>query len=136
VIQLSSQGGGGAGDAAGIEAGHGMATEGNGRFTRVTLVVPDGVAKVKFVFPRQPQPGNFAGPIYRHSLTVSVPVHDNVAAVQIDRQAGLPAPMIWYAADGEVIKRLNNPAGANRVVPTPQPGPRPRSRAPPSAIHR
>jgi hypothetical protein len=38
-----------------------MATEGNGRFTRVTLVVPDGVARVKFVFPRQPQPGNFAG---------------------------------------------------------------------------
>jgi hypothetical protein len=63
------------------------------------------------------------GVVYRHNLMVSVPVHDDVAAVQIDRQAGLPAPMIWYAADGEVIKRLNNPAGANRVVPTPQPGP-------------
>jgi hypothetical protein len=31
--------------------------------------------------------------------------------------------MIWYAADGHVIKRIGNFAGANRVVPPPQPAP-------------
>ncbi len=122
---FSTQGGGGASTATQIEAGQEIGTEGGGgiRGTRVTVVVPDGVARVAFVLPRQPQPGQFGAPVYRHSLTVPVAVHGNVAAVQIDRQSGIPFPMIWYGADGHVVKRIGNLAGVNRVVPPPQPGP-------------
>jgi hypothetical protein len=123
---FSTQGGGGAGDARSIEAGQGIGTEGGGgiRGTRVTLVVPDGVARVKLVLPRQPFPGQYGAPVYPHSLTVTAAVHGNVAAVQVGRQlAPGTFPMIWYAADGHVVKRIGNLAGANRVVPTPQPGP-------------
>jgi hypothetical protein len=123
---FSTGGGGGAGDAAAIEAGHGIGTSGGGgiRGTRVTLVVPDGVARVKFVLPRQPNPLQYGAPIYPHSLTVTAPVHGNVAAVQLPRTIPEgPFPMIWYAADGHLIKRIGNLAGVNRVFPTPRPGP-------------
>jgi hypothetical protein len=126
VVFSSNGGGAGAGDAQSIEAGQGIGTEGGGgiRGTRVTVVVPDGVASVRFVFPRQPVPEQFGAPIYRHSLTLTAPVHDNVVAVQVARQVEAPTfPMIWYAADGHVVKRIGDLAGANRVVPTPQPGP-------------
>jgi hypothetical protein len=135
---FSSQGGGGGGDAASIEAGHGMQTDGAGRSfaggstqTRFILVVPDGVAQVKFVLPRQPQPGVPGAPIYQHSSTVTAPVSDNVVAVQVDREfdGGVP-PMIWYAANGQVIKRIGNFTTVNRVIPPPKPGPEtPLSRA-------
>lgn len=128
---FSARGGGGGGTAADIEAGYGWQTEGAGRSfaggsteTRIILVVPDGVAKVAFVLPRQSSPGQPGAPIYRHALTVTVPVHDNVAAVQVDRQCCQGrAPMIWYAADGHVVRRVGNPAAANRVIPAPAPGP-------------
>jgi len=122
---FSTQGGGGASTAAEIEAGQEIGTEGGGgiRGTRITVVVPDGVARVAFVLPRQPSPGQYGAPIYPHSLTATAAVHGNVAAVQIDRQSGIPFPMIWYAADGQVVKRVGNLAAADRVVATPQPGP-------------
>ena len=123
---FSLQGGGGANTAGRIEAGQEIGTEGGGgiRGTRVTVVVPDGVAKVAFVLPRQPNPQQYGAPVYSHSLTVTVPVRDNVVAVQVDRSIPQgPLPMIWSAADGQVIKLIGDVAGANRVVPTPQPGP-------------
>ncbi|HET6866338.1 MAG TPA: hypothetical protein VFH80_10455 [Solirubrobacteraceae bacterium] len=123
---FSLQGGGGAGTAASIDAGEGIGTQGGGGIpgTRVTLVVPDGVARVAFVLPRQPFPGQYGAPIYPHSLTVTAAARDNVVAVRIDRNVpGVQFPMIWYAADGHVIKRIGNLAAADRVVPTPQPGP-------------
>lgn len=123
---FSLQGGGGGGTAARIEAGQEIGTEGGGgiRPTRVTLVVPDGVARVKFVLPRQPDPQQYGAPTYPHSLTVTAPARGNVAAIQIDRNVPEgPFPMIWYAADGHVVKRIGDLAGVNRVAPTPQPGP-------------
>lgn len=135
---FSSQGGGGASDAATIEAGRAVGTEGAGvdaaggsSETRLILVVPDGVAKVKFVLPRQPQPAVPGAPIYPHSATVTAPAHANVVAVQLNREFdGATPPMIWYSADGRAIKRLGNLAAVNRVVASPQPGPEtPLSRA-------
>ena len=94
LMVLSVEGAGGAGDAPGIENGQGIGTEGAGRSfaggstaTRITVVVPDGVAKVRFVFPRQPSPGQPGTPIYSHSLSVVAAVHDNVVAVQVDRES-------------------------------------------------
>lgn len=123
---FSPQGGGGGGGVAQIEAGQEVGSEGGAgiRGTRLTLVVPDGVATVKFVLPRQPDPEQYGAPIYPHSVTVPAVVHDNIAAVQVDRNVTLPGlPMIWYAGDGHVVKRIGNLAGVDRVVATPQPGP-------------
>lgn len=132
LMVLNSDGSaGGAGDAATIEQGQGIGTEGAGRSfaggstaTRITVVVPDGVAKVTFVFPRQPEPGQPGAPIYTHSLSVVAPVHDNVVAVQVDREVMAAAfPMIWYGPRGQVVKRIGDLGAANVVTPPPKPGP-------------
>lgn len=138
--------GGASGTAASIESGREIALEGAGRqvgdgsgttITRLMVVVPDGVAKVEFVVPRQPFLDEFGAPIYAHSLSATVSVHDNVAATQVNRDATTGpvswttgVAMIWYAADGRVIKRIGDLAAANRVIASPQPGPEtPLSRA-------
>ena len=131
LMVFSANGAGGAGDAASIEQGQGIGTEGAGRSfaggstaTRITLVVPDGVAKVRFVFPRQPSPGQPGAPIYAHSLSVLAPVHDNIVAVQVDREVmAARFPMIWYGPGGQVVKQIGDVAAANTVVPPPKPGP-------------
>jgi hypothetical protein len=121
-----SDGGGGGSDVASIEAGQGMEIDGAGRTfaggsteTRYILVVPDGVIRVGFYFPAQAVPAG--GPVYRHSLTVTVPVHGNVAAVQVGRQCcGGPPALIWYGAGGRVIKEI----GSMKPPPaSPQPAP-------------
>jgi hypothetical protein len=138
--------GGVGGTAATIEAGREIAFEAAGRelavgagatATRLIVVVPDGVAKVEFVVPRQPFLGTYGAPIYKHSLSKTVPVQNNIAATQVNRDAsaGLgprttAVAMIWFASDGRVIKRIGDLAAANRVIPPPRPGPQtPRSRA-------
>jgi hypothetical protein len=87
---------------------------------RLVYVVPDGVATVAFVFPRQGWPHT---PIYASPLVVNVPVRDNIAAVQTDRPCcwvSGPA-MIWRGPDGNVIKRIGDLAAAYRVhVPGPE----------------
>lgn len=85
-------------------------TESRSTQSRFILIVPNGVARVEFYFP--PQAVRVGGPIYRTSITATVPVHGNVAAAQVMLpHAELPA-LIWYAADGTVIKRLS-PFGAD-----------------------
>jgi hypothetical protein len=118
-----------------IEAGKATSTEGAGRefaggstAVRVLVVVPDGVAKVSFVLPRQgPVPG---GPVYPRSQSVTVPVHDNVAFAQINRECcNGSLAMRWYAGDDRVIKVIGNSDASNRVT-GPKPAPEtPLSRA-------
>lgn len=128
---FSSQGGGGASTVATIQAGKAMAFEGAGRAfaggatrTKLILVVPDGVAKVQFVLPRQPQPGVPGTHIYPSSNNVTVRVHDNIAAAEVPRNLpGVAVPMIWYSPNGAVLHRFGNLAAVNRVVAPPQPGP-------------
>ena len=116
LMVFSAKGAGGAGDAADIENGQGIGTEGAGRSfaggstsTRITVVVPDGVAKVRFVFPRQPSPARPGAPTYAHSLSVVAAVHDNVVAVQVDREVMEASfPMIWYGSAGQVVKRVGD----------------------------
>jgi hypothetical protein len=127
----SREGGGGGVPASVIAARGELSTEGAGRAfaggstrTRLILVVPDGVAKVVFLLPRQPAGAQNGAPIYRHSLHVAVAVHSNVAAVQVDRQCCTgQLPMIWYAADGHLIKRIGKFSSVNRVIAPPRPGP-------------
>ena len=121
-----------------INAGKSIQTEGAGRSfaggstkTWVILVVPDGVAKVLFVLPRQSAGANQGAPVYTHSLKVAAPVHNNIAAVQVDRSCCAPhQPMIWYAVDGHEIKRIGNLAAVNRLRPAAKIAPEtPQSRA-------
>lgn len=118
-----------------IEAGRAWSLEGAGREfaggssgVRLFIVVPDGVAKVAFVLSRES--GVPGGPTYRHPLSVLVPVHNNVAFVQVTRQCCNGGPVTrWYAPDGRLIKQTGNPAASNRVS-GPQPAPEtPLSRA-------
>ncbi len=124
-----SQGGNvGGATAPSIEARTDWSTEGDGpgasTVTRLFLVVPDGVARVELVLPREPLPPIPGTPIYPHSLRVTVPVHDNVAAMQIDRVCcSGRIPMVWYGADGWVLKRFADFAAVNRVISPPKPGP-------------
>jgi hypothetical protein len=122
---MSAGGGGGGSDAAAIEAGSAMQIEGAGHSfaggstkTRFILVVPDGVTRVEFYFPPQAIPAG--GPVYRHSLAVTVPVNANIAAVEVNRQfAGGEPALIWYGAAGQVIKRIPG----TPQFPAPRPGP-------------
>lgn len=96
---------------------------------QIIMVIPDGVTRVEFVLPRQPNP---YGPVYPHVAEVSVAVKGNVAAFQLHRDCCAPAPppMIWYGPDGHVIKRIGDFATLNRVIEPPKPGPQtPLSRA-------
>jgi hypothetical protein len=119
------------GNAGGFEPAGRRVLGGGTSESRFLYVVPDGVATVKFVLPRDAQPGAAFEPVYAHPLSVSVPVHDNIAAVQIDRQFDkCCTPMIWYAPDGRELKQFGNFHTLNRAVPEPLPGPEtPQSRA-------
>jgi hypothetical protein len=107
----------------------------------IAVVVPDGVTKVEFVLPRQPM-AIVGAPVYPRVEHLTVPVHHNVAVAEIDRTCCyLPAaqikrlvldssetqqpsgPMIWFGADGQVVKRIGDFAAAGRVLPLPTPGP-------------
>lgn len=138
---FNRHGGGGGGccaDAAGISTRGALSTGGAGRAfaggsarTDLTLVVPDGVAKVTFLLPRQSAGNQYGAPVYRSPLRITVPVVGNVAAVRIERQCCTGAmAMIWWASDGSVVKRIGNFRGLDRVRPQPKPGPEtPLSRA-------
>jgi hypothetical protein len=116
LMVVSADGAGGAGDAADIENGQGIGTEGAGRSfaggstaTRITIVVPDGVAKVRFVFPRQPSPAQPGAPTYAHSLSAVARVHGNIAALQVDRDVAVGRfAMIWYGPSGRIVKRIGD----------------------------
>jgi hypothetical protein len=96
--------------------GAGRSFAGGSTESRFTLVVPDGVAKVEFYFPAQAIPAG--GPVYRHSLAVTVPVRNNVAAVQVDRQCCAAQPaMIWYDANGAAIKQVGSTRSPPAVPP-------------------
>lgn len=112
VVLDAGSGGGCCATASDVATYGDMTTEGAGRAfaggstkTRFTTLVPDGVAAVEFVLPRP----------------VTVAVHDNVAAVQVNQgccTGGIP--MIWKGADGHVIRSVS---GAGAAAPRPRPGP-------------
>jgi hypothetical protein len=70
-------------------------------------VVPDGVARVRWTFPKDPSVGRTPhadiGP-FAHSLTTTVVVRENIAAAVLpDRWAA--QTVVWYDASGRVIAR-------------------------------
>jgi hypothetical protein len=109
----SSSGGGIAPfDAATFAArGTGMASFVRGLGSRVTLIVLDGVATIEATFPRVRSRGRFRAPKrYRTTLRRTLTVHDNVAFATVARSPEDAFPrMVWRAADGSVVRRVNGP---------------------------
>jgi hypothetical protein len=67
-------------------------------------LVPDGVARVRWVFPADPRQG-------RRSFTLRA--RDNVAVGRIDeRESRHPAAVLWYSAAGHVIRSCTGGACA------------------------
>ncbi len=115
---------GGAGccsDAAGLASyGSASLSQNRGSPALVTILLPDGVAKVTVLLPRQVGPGMR---VYPRVLAVSATVHDNVAVLQIDRNIDDvdTGNMIWYGPTGNIVKRITAPR--HRIVPAPKPTP-------------
>lgn len=66
-------------------------------------VVPNGVARVRWFFPMEPQfVGGGPVPQFSSALTVIAPVRDNIAAIEIP-QRGAPTHEYWLATDGRVL---------------------------------
>jgi hypothetical protein len=88
---------------------------------RVVMVIPDGVAKISFVLPRQAYPGAI---VYPAAQTITVPVHNNIAAFQTDRYIDedhwSKIGMIWYASSGASVKRIGEFSKLNTVLPDPE----------------
>lgn len=112
-----------------IEAGHESIFEGRnsilglagpGPPIRVVILIPDGVANIELVLPRQAYPGAIAYPAPER---ITVPVHDNIAAFETDRYIDQDhwsrIGMIWYAPSGAVLKRTGSFEQFNSVVPDP-----------------
>ncbi len=112
-----------------IEAGHAWTGEGpgggpSGRWLRLIVVVPDGVAKVAFLLEPERHFGfvsGWTGYAPLHSSTVTVPVHNNIAFVQVKQYCCGELPVMrWYARDGRLMKVTGKPTGA--VVKPSAPG--------------
>jgi RNA polymerase sigma-70 factor (ECF subfamily) len=66
-------------------------------------VVPDGVARVTWSWPREFDPLQLR---YRPPLTANATVHDNVAVGRVNRSVA-PHAVTWYAVNGAVVYRTS-----------------------------
>jgi hypothetical protein len=87
------------------------------RHTVYYEVVPNGVAHVHWEFPRDPiYAGGGPVPQFGHALTVTVAVHNNLAAITIPER-GYPTHETWLGADGQVLASVSLPTGAPKSTP-------------------
>jgi hypothetical protein len=90
----------------------------NGRSEVWASLVPDGVARVRWVFPRQ---NGVRTHVYPRPLVIDVPVQGNVAAAEVERSATWePAVVTWYDRAGRVLATFRE-RDPNQVLP-PFPG--------------
>ena len=94
---------------AGIEARAGGGCSG----VTVWSLMPNGISRVRWQFPRQDRYGN----TYPTPLSVTVPAQDNLAIATIHGRASCDKPTVTtlYDANGHVVDRYGNPAPLRRV---------------------
>jgi hypothetical protein len=110
TIAVSGAGFTGAFTLASISAGSALVgSPGTGHWA---LVVPDGVSRVAFMWPRQDLLTNV---VYATKLRLTARVHANVAAVRTHRDEAVRA-MILYSATGKVLKRVGQFANLDTVA--------------------
>jgi hypothetical protein len=106
-----------------IQAGHAWTgvgptsgPSGHWRGIRLIVVVPDGVAKVAVLLAPEPRSGSASGSGAQAPMrasTVTVPVHNNIASVQVKQYCCGDFPVMrWYASDGRLIKVTGDPTGS------------------------
>jgi hypothetical protein len=103
---LGGDGGGGA-TAAAIERGGeaGSGPPGSSTSATITMVVPDGVAKVTLSYPAGPASGY--SPKISPPVTITTTPVENLVVVRVPRSNPLQqGTTIWRAANGHVIRRL------------------------------
>jgi hypothetical protein len=97
-----------------------LGLDGTGPPLRVVMVIPDGVEQVAFYLPRQAYTGAIA---YPAPETITVAVHDNIAAFEIDRYIDQDhwsrIGMIWYAPSGAIVTRIGDFRQLSTVRPDP-----------------
>ena len=104
---IGGTGGGGA-TAADIEQGQDASSgpPGSSTSATITLVAPDGVAKVTLRYPAGPASGY--SPKISPPFTITTTPVDNLVVVSVPRSSPLrQGTMIWRAANGHIIKRFN-----------------------------
>lgn len=90
----------------------GMLSHGRSTTTRLFELVPDGIAKVTWVLPRQPGGSQYGYPTYPRVRLLSAPVRGNIAAAETGRELGSREVMRWYAAE-------RDPSTPNQISVTP-----------------
>lgn len=101
-------GGGGGGDVKDFLA-HGAFNSlgGGGRGSRLSGLLPDGVASVTLQFPKRVSRGrNYKPRVFPSAFTRTVRVQENVVSLRVPRGAedAFPARMVWRASDGSVVR--------------------------------
>jgi hypothetical protein len=87
------------------------------RHTVYYEVVPNGVAHVRWEFPRQPiYAGGGPVPQFRRALVVTVAVQDNVAAIRIPER-GNPTHETWLDANGHALASTGLSTGTVESTP-------------------
>jgi hypothetical protein len=86
-------------------------------------IVPDGIARIRWQFPRQ----DAYGYVYKGPLTVNVPVRQNVAIATINGRASCDKPSVvtLYDARGQIISKLGNATALDRITRPIRRGPPP-----------
>lgn len=101
-------GSGGGGGRFGFFLTHGnVVSSGGGTSSRVTGLVPDGVASVEMTYPKRVSRGPYYVPtVFPRREVVRTPVREGVFSVRVPRGAGdaLAARTVWRAADGHVVR--------------------------------
>jgi hypothetical protein len=77
-------------------------------------VMPNGVTRVRWQFPRQ----DHYGYVYKAPLTLNIPVRGNYAIATIPGRASCDRPSVitLYDRDGNVIAHKGNPANLGRIT--------------------
>ncbi len=77
-------------------------------------IVPDGIARMRWIFNRQ----DALGFVYPHPLTLRVPVHSNAVVELVTNRAACASPdsVTLYAPNGHPSKTYGDPAVANRIT--------------------
>jgi hypothetical protein len=94
-----------------VEHGLGGTFSSGGGRSRLTLIVPDGVATVDATYPRVGPRARFTRPArFKTTIRRTYKVHENVVLATVERPGLAAFPrMVWRAADGTVVRRVPRP---------------------------
>lgn len=112
IFLFTGNGGGGGGPIDSFRRRGNFMSSGASRSSRLSGLVPDGVASVTLEYPRRVSRGKLYKPtVYPTAFTRTVRVQQNVLSLRVPRGAGdaFPPRMVWRASDGKVLRIVRQP---------------------------